>query len=73
MNSELVIGCVLPRSGGAIWWMFTGWRPVALVWSRLYLAAYLPVLNAAVVAVCDWMKSTLWLLLLIVTSLYVTS
>jgi len=23
MSSSCIIGCVLPRSGGAVWWMLT--------------------------------------------------
>ena len=33
VDKEAVIGCLLPRTGGDVWWMLTGWRPGVVDWS----------------------------------------
>jgi len=35
-------GCLLPCTGGAIWWMLTGWRPGVVNWSGGVFVSCIP-------------------------------
>ena len=74
LSSKAVIGCVLPRLGGAIWWMLTRWWQGVPEWivsnlALFVLGSVLSKLNL-VVTRCTWPASASQHWLLVYTFLF---